>query len=109
MSDKATEVERYGIEHIPSDKRHGTPGRTFTLWFAANLTIADYVIGVLTTQLFGMTLTQALPVLILGNILGGLVLGLSAAMGPTLGYPQMFSSRSSLAGEETTSLELSTG
>ncbi len=51
VSDKATEVERYGIDHIPSDKRHGTPDRTFTLWFAANLTIADYVIGVLTTQL----------------------------------------------------------
>jgi len=95
VSDKATEVERFGIEHIPSKNRHGTSGRTFTLWFAANLTIADYVIGVLTTQLFGMTLLQALPVLLLGNILGGLVLGLSAAMGPTLGYPQMFSSRSS--------------
>ena len=82
VPDKATEVERRGIEHIPSDERHGTPGRTFTLWFAANLTIADYVIGVLTTQLFGMTLVQALPVLLLGNLLGGLVLGLSGGDGP---------------------------
>ena len=93
--DRATEIERFGIEHIPAEERHGTPGRTFTLWFAANLTIADYVIGVLTTEVFGLTLAQSLPVLAIGNLLGGLVLGLSTAMGPKLGYPQMFTSRSS--------------
>lgn len=93
-SDKATTVEKLGIEHIPSDKRHGSAGRSFTLWFAANLTIADYVIGVLVTVAFGMTLLQALPILIIGNVLGGLVVGLSAAMGPKLGFPQMLSSRS---------------
>ncbi|HZW57140.1 MAG TPA: cytosine permease [Nitrososphaerales archaeon] len=93
--DNATEIERFGIEHIPLEERHGTAGRTFTLWFAANLTIADYVIGVLTTEVFGLNLMQSIPVLLLGNLLGGLVLGLSTAMGPKLGYPQMFTSRSS--------------
>jgi NCS1 family nucleobase:cation symporter-1 len=92
--DKATEIEQFGIEHIPEDKRHGSPRRIFTLWFAANLTIADYVIGVLCTSAFGLTVYQALPILAIGNVLGGLVLGLSAAMGPKLGFPQMFSSRS---------------
>lgn len=94
-ADKVTEVERYGIEHIPEEERHGSSGREFTLWFAANLTIADYVIGVLCVNLFHLTVLQCLPVLIVGNVLGGLVVGLSAAMGPKLGYPQMFSSRSS--------------
>src|SRR5579875_2546333 len=93
--DKATTIETFGIEHIPGNERHGSPGRVFTLWFAANLTIADYVIGVLCVLVFGLTVLQAIPVLIVGNILGGLVVGLSAAMGPKLGYPQMFSSRSS--------------
>lgn len=95
MSDRPVEVEKVGIEHIPDEQRHGTPGRVFTLWFAANLTIADYVIGVLCVTIFGLTVQQALPVLALGNVLGGLVLGLSAAMGPKLGFPQMMSSRSS--------------
>ena len=95
MSDSATHVEKYGIEHIPDEARHGSPGRTFTLWFAANLTIADYAIGVLTTTVFGLTVAQAIPVLALGNLIGGLFLGLSAAMGPKLGFPQMFSSRAS--------------
>ena len=88
-------MERTGIEHIPTEERHGSPGRVFTLWFAANLTVADYVIGVLCVQVFGLTVAQAIPVLLLGNLLGGALLGLSAAMGPKLGFPQMLSSRSS--------------
>lgn len=95
MPDRPVEVEKAGIEHIPEEQRHGSPGRVFTLWFAANLTVADYVIGVLSVRAFGLTVLQALPVLLLGNLLGGVVLGLSAAMGPGLGFPQMLSSRSS--------------
>jgi nucleobase:cation symporter-1, NCS1 family len=95
MQGEATTVEKTGIEHIPDSERHGSPGRVFTLWFAANLTVADYVIGVLCVQAFGLTVAQTLPVLILGNAFGGLLLGLSATMGPKLGFPQMLSSRSS--------------
>ena len=95
MPDRPAEIEQAGIEHIPEEARHGSPGRVFTLWFAANLTVADYVIGVLSVQVFGLTVAQALPVLLVGNIAGGLLLGLSASMGPKLGYPQMLSSRSS--------------
>ncbi len=94
-TDKPISVEKLGIEHIPDQERHGSSGRVFTLWFAANLTIADYVIGVLSVLAFHLTVLQSVPVLIVGNLLGGLVLGLSAAMGPKLGFPQMFSSRSS--------------
>ena len=95
MGDRPAEVEEAGIGHIPAERRHGSPGRVFTLWFGANLTVADYVIGVLTVQTFGLTVLQALPVFVVGNVLAGLVLGLSAAMGPSLGFPQMMSSRSS--------------
>ena len=95
MSGAPTAVEKAGIEHIPDNERHGSPGRVFTLWFAANLTIADYVIGVLCVQAFGLTVAQAIPVLVVGNVLGGVLLGLSASMGPKLGFPQMLSSRSS--------------
>jgi NCS1 family nucleobase:cation symporter-1 len=88
-------VEKAGIEHISEEARHGSPGRTFTLWFAANLTIADYVIGVLATVYWGLSLLEAIPILLIGNLLGGLFLGLAAAMGPGLGFPQMMSSRAS--------------
>jgi NCS1 family nucleobase:cation symporter-1 len=95
MTDSPIEVEKVGIEHVPDQMRHGSPGRTFTLWFAANLTIADYVIGVLSTASWGFTLSQALPILLVGNVAGGVLLGLAASMGPSLGYPQMLSSRGS--------------
>jgi nucleobase:cation symporter-1, NCS1 family len=95
LTDRPVEVEKVGIEHVPDQMRHGSPGRTFTLWFAANLTIADYVIGVLSTASWGFTLSQALPILLVGNIAGGIFLGLAASMGPSLGFPQMLSSRSS--------------
>ncbi len=99
MADRPVEVEKVGIEHVTDEQRHGSPGRVFTLWFAANLTIADYVIGVLCVlpsgQGFGLTVPQAIPILLVGNILGGLFVGLAAAMGPTLGFPQIVSSRAS--------------
>jgi NCS1 family nucleobase:cation symporter-1 len=95
LSDKPVEVEKIGIEHVPEDLRHGSPNRTFTLWFAANLTIADYVIGVITTGFSGFTMSRVIPILLVGNLLGGLFVGLAAAMGPTLGFPQMLSSRAS--------------
>ena len=95
MTDRPATIEKTGIEHISEEQRHGSPSRVFTLWFAANLTVADYVIGVLCVQAFGLTVVQSIPVLLVGNVLGGLALGLSAAMGPRLGFPQMLSSRSS--------------
>jgi len=99
LADRPAGVEKVGIEHVSEEARHGSPGRVFTLWFAANLTIADYVIGVLcvlpTGYGFGLTVAQSIPILLVGNILGGLFVGLAALMGPSLGFPQMMSSRAS--------------
>src|SRR5207237_4577038 len=41
----------------------------------------------------GLSLGPSIIALALGNILGGLVLAWSAAMGPAAGYPQMFIGR----------------
>lgn len=94
-ADRPASVERLGVEHVPEEERHGRTRRVFTIWFAANLTVADYVVGVLCPLVFGLNLSTAIPVLLLGNVLGGALLGLTAAMGPRLGFPQMFSSRAS--------------
>ena len=95
MADEPVKVEKLGIEHVPEELRHGSANRTFTLWFAANLTIADYVVGVITTGFSGFTMSRIIPILLVGNLLGGLFVGLAAAMGPSLGFPQMLSSRAS--------------
>jgi nucleobase:cation symporter-1, NCS1 family len=85
--------EPYSIEHIPFADRHGHSRQLLWLWLAANLTIADYAIGFLPVRVLGLDLWPTIIALALGNILGGLVLAWSAAMGPAAGYPQMFIGR----------------
>ncbi|MEM0130249.1 MAG: cytosine permease [Thermoplasmatales archaeon] len=81
-------LERAGIAEIPEDERHGNPRSLFYLWFAANLTIADFALGFVPMSL-GMNFTSSILAIIIGNILGSCVVGLSAIMGPSTGYPQM--------------------
>jgi NCS1 family nucleobase:cation symporter-1 len=83
-------LEKLGIEHVDDEKRHGSPFNTFTLWFGANLTVADFALGSL---FFGLPVSSILIAIIVGNVLGGLLLGLMASMGPTFGYPQMVISK----------------
>ncbi len=85
--------EPYSIEHIPFADRHGHSRQLLWLWLAANLTIADYAIGFLPVRVLGLSLWPSIIALALGNVLGGLVLAWSAAMGPAAGYPQMFIGR----------------
>lgn len=82
--------EKLGIQHIGSRLRHGRPFMTFTLWLAANLTIADYALG---SIFYGLPLTYIILAIVIGNVLGGLLLGLMASMGPSFGLPQMMASR----------------
>src|SRR6202022_914336 len=90
--DRVAMPEPYSIEHIPFAERHGHSRQLLWLWLAANLTIADYAIGFVPVAL-GLSVGPAILALALGNILGGLVLAWSAAMGPAAGYPQMFIGR----------------
>jgi len=90
--DRVAVPEPYSIEHIPFAERHGHSRQLLWLWLAANLTIADYAIGFVPVAL-GLSVGPAILALALGNVLGGLVLAWSAAMGPAAGYPQMFIGR----------------
>ncbi|TMD68102.1 MAG: hypothetical protein E6I84_02445 [Chloroflexi bacterium] len=90
--DRVAVPEPYSIEHIPFAERHGHSRQLLWLWLAANLTIADYAIGFVPAAL-GLSIGAAILALALGNVLGGLVLAWSAAMGPAAGYPQMFIGR----------------
>jgi NCS1 family nucleobase:cation symporter-1 len=83
-------MEKAGIGHIAASLRHGRPYLMFTLWLAANLTIADYALSAL---FYGLPVGYIALAILVGNVLGGLLLGLMAAMGPKFGYPQMMISR----------------
>ncbi|MEU6975516.1 MULTISPECIES: cytosine permease [unclassified Streptomyces] len=85
-------MERRTIEVIPDAERHGTPRSQFTLWFGANMQITAIVDGALAV-VFGADALWAIPALLIGNVLGGIVMALHSAQGPRLGVPQMVSSR----------------
>lgn len=88
-------LESIGIQKIPLGSRHGKPRSLFTLWFAANLTIADFALGFI-PKAFGMNFSSALVSIIIGNILGAAIVGFSASMGPKTGYPQMMGTANSM-------------
>ncbi|MHB8332995.1 MAG: purine-cytosine permease family protein [Candidatus Dormibacteria bacterium] len=93
--DEILEIEPHGLEHIVVGERHGKPFHLFTLWFAANLVLATWVIGNLSVGVFGESMLGAFVALAIGNILGALLLGLLSTFGPRLGVPQMVQSRGS--------------
>lgn len=88
-------LETIGIQKIPSESRQGKPASLFSLWFAANLTIADFALGFIPVFL-GMTFTSSIISIIIGNTLGATIVGLSASMGPRTGYPQMMGTSNSM-------------
>jgi len=91
--DEVLEIEPQGLEHITAPQRHGRPFQMFTLWMAANLVLATWVIGNLAVGTFGVSMMGAFIALAIGNVLGALLLGLLSTFGPRLGVPQMIQSR----------------
>lgn len=89
---RVLQVEPFSVEVVPVAERHGNAVGQFTLWLGSNLTIADYALGFIPVSL-GMSWTSALLAIVIGNLLGALVLGLCAAMGPSYGLPQLMISR----------------
>ena len=86
-------IEPFGVEHIPTEERHGKPGRLFAIWFASNITIGSYAVGFLAVSLFSLPIGTALIALLVGNLTGGILLALASSMGPSFGYPQMIITR----------------
>lgn len=90
--DRVLAVEPFGVEPVADSERHGATWQQFTLWLGSNLTIADFALGFLPVSL-GLPWTWGIVAILAGNAIGALALGLSAAMGPTYGIPQLIISR----------------
>lgn len=84
-SDRAGRVEAHGIDHIPDAERHGHPRQLFSVWAAANVNYLSLVVGG-ALVLMGLTLWQALAVIVTGNLFW-LLTGLLSISGPAAGAP----------------------
>jgi nucleobase:cation symporter-1, NCS1 family len=88
----AAEIESHSIDIIPDSERGGKVSAQFTLWFATNANVFNFVLGGFAI-LFGLNVLWALIAMFLGTFLGLAFTSLHAVQGPRLGVPQMIQSR----------------
>lgn len=89
-------VEQRGIDIIPSKDRYGSPRDLFFLWAGTTTNIFTVSYGALLVLGFGLSFSQAVVAIIIGNLLAYPLLGLTSLQGPTTGTTTMTISRSSL-------------
>jgi NCS1 family nucleobase:cation symporter-1 len=83
-------VEGHGMDPIPSSSRYGSVTRVFTVWFTPNLVPAAFFLGTLAAAGFiGLGFWTALAAIVVGNLVGSVLVGLLATMGPKTGMAQM--------------------
>src|SRR5580698_9750292 len=88
----ASEIETHSIDIIPENERGGKASGQFTLWFATNANVFNFVLGGFAI-FFGLNVFWALISMFLGAFLGLAFTSLHAVQGPRLGVPQMIQSR----------------
>ncbi|MFI7329437.1 purine-cytosine permease family protein [Streptomyces rubiginosohelvolus] len=81
----AARIEAHGIDHIPDADRRGRPRELFAVWAAANVNYLSLLAGGVLV-LLGLTLAQALAVIVVGNLFW-LLTGVLAIPGPASGTP----------------------
>lgn len=91
-TDQPWSIERHGIDPIPVAERHGTPGELFKMWLGANINYVVVVTGAVVLAQ-GLSVLQAFAAILVGNILGCAVLGLTTIMGPRTGSSGIMTSR----------------
>ena len=89
----ATALQISTNEPLPLDRRHGTAGELFTVWFGSNLMLLTIVTGGLAVTVFGLPFGWDVAGLVLGYLVGAIFMARHAAQGPTLGVPQMIQTR----------------
>src|SRR3984885_14185893 len=86
------EVESHSIDIIPDDERGGKVSGQFTLWFATNANVFNFVLGGFAI-LFGLNVFWALIAMFVWAGLGLALPALHAVEGPLRGVPEMIQSR----------------
>lgn len=89
----ALALERHGIAYVEPGRRHGRPRNQFTVRFAPVIYLAGIYLGASGGPL-GLGFTGSVTAIVLANLLGSVLTGWCAAMGPRLGMPQLPMGRS---------------
>ena len=82
--DRVGVVEQRGIELVPENERHGKPRDLFFMWLGTNTNVFYIINGALLISL-GLNFLQSLLIILVGNIVGFFLLGLTSLQGPRTG------------------------
>ena len=69
--------------------RKNRPSSLFYIWFASNLTVGDFYLGVVLEDYNALPFIYMVIILALANIAGGLLIGIMSYYGPVYGKGQM--------------------
>lgn len=94
MTDSQGSIERRGIDLVPANARYGKARDLSFLWAGTTTTVFTVVYGAFVVAL-GLSFTQAVVVILIGNILSYPLLGLASIQGPVTGTTTLTISRSS--------------
>ncbi|MFE9695845.1 purine-cytosine permease family protein [Streptomyces sp. NPDC006270] len=81
----ARRIEAHGIDPVPDSERRGRPRELFSVWAAVNVNYLSLLAGGVLV-LLGLSLAQALAVIVAGNLFW-LLTGVLAVSGPAAGAP----------------------
>ena len=93
MADEFLKVELRGLEPVPDGERHGHPRELFFIWAAALADFFSFLAGSILVSLLGLGVWDAIAVLVLGALAGGLLIGPLSVTGVRSGVPQIVFSR----------------
>jgi NCS1 family nucleobase:cation symporter-1 len=85
-------IEQHGLAPIPASERHGEPRSLLWTWLGGAYNYVALAAGALPI-LFGLSLWHALLAVVIGNVLGAVVFGLSALHGPRTGTATIVNTR----------------
>lgn len=94
MADTRDRIEQRGIDMVPTESRYGKPRDLMFLWAGTMTTVFTVVYGAVVVAL-GLSFVQAALVIVVGNLLAYLLLGLASVQGPTTGTTTLTISRAS--------------
>lgn len=92
--DKFGKIENNDLIPIAAKHRHGDPKDLFTMWIGSNTNYVVMITGTLLISL-GLGFWNAVLILLIGNILGGIILGVMSLTGPRTGSSGIVTSRTS--------------
>jgi nucleobase:cation symporter-1, NCS1 family len=96
-------IEPKGISHIEQEERHGRPRDLFLMWFATLANVTAVVSGAVIISI-GISFSQAVVVIVIGNVLGFASLGIASLQGPSAGTTTMTVSRAAFGPNGTRGL-----